>query len=186
MKVKICGITNKEDAVWALNYGADYIGINLWKESKRHVSLATAALKPDTALATVSVTFSVPTSTSASCERQRNSALLLGASKPSSTRLLSLDDNSARQGSTQWWLVRIRPSGETNEAVQFVSRIVDSRTRSSQAGVISAPYCRFIALAGKLSNVHIPSSAIDGTTLRHINNSRKIGENLRINISADQ
>jgi phosphoribosylanthranilate isomerase len=43
MKVKICGITNKEDAVWALNYGADYIGLNLWKESKRHVSLATAS-----------------------------------------------------------------------------------------------------------------------------------------------
>ncbi len=42
MKVKICGLTNKEDAVWALNYGADYIGVNLWKESKRHVSLASA------------------------------------------------------------------------------------------------------------------------------------------------
>ena len=43
MKVKICGITNKEDAVWALNYGADYIGLNLWKESKRHVAAASAA-----------------------------------------------------------------------------------------------------------------------------------------------
>jgi phosphoribosylanthranilate isomerase len=42
MKVKICGLTNKDDAVWALNYGADYLGVNLWKESKRHVSLATA------------------------------------------------------------------------------------------------------------------------------------------------
>lgn len=43
MKVKICGITNKDDAVWALNYGADYIGLNFWKESKRHVSAASAA-----------------------------------------------------------------------------------------------------------------------------------------------
>ncbi len=42
MKVKICGLTNKDDAVWALNYGADYLGVNLWKDSKRHVSLATA------------------------------------------------------------------------------------------------------------------------------------------------
>ncbi|MBS1985774.1 MAG: phosphoribosylanthranilate isomerase [Bdellovibrionales bacterium] len=42
-KVKICGVTNKDDAVWALNYGADYIGINFWKESKRHMSIKTAA-----------------------------------------------------------------------------------------------------------------------------------------------
>lgn len=42
-KVKICGITNKDDAVWALNYGADYIGINFWKESKRHMSLKTGS-----------------------------------------------------------------------------------------------------------------------------------------------
>src|SRR5688572_12085132 len=43
MKVKICGITNKDDAVWAINYGADFIGLNFWKESKRHVSPTTAA-----------------------------------------------------------------------------------------------------------------------------------------------
>lgn len=43
MKVKICGITNKDDAIWAINYGADHIGLNFWKESKRHVSLATAS-----------------------------------------------------------------------------------------------------------------------------------------------
>jgi phosphoribosylanthranilate isomerase len=42
-KVKICGITSKEDAVWALNYGADYVGINFWKESKRHMSIKSAA-----------------------------------------------------------------------------------------------------------------------------------------------
>ena len=43
MKVKICGITNKDDAIWALNYGADYIGVNFWKGSKRHVSASNAA-----------------------------------------------------------------------------------------------------------------------------------------------
>jgi phosphoribosylanthranilate isomerase len=42
MKVKICGITNKDDATWALNYGADFIGINLYKESPRHNSVASA------------------------------------------------------------------------------------------------------------------------------------------------
>lgn len=42
MKVKICGLTNKEDAVWALNYGADYLGFNFWKESPRHISVKTA------------------------------------------------------------------------------------------------------------------------------------------------
>lgn len=42
MKVKICGITNKEDAVWAINYGADYVGLNFYKGSPRHVTVATA------------------------------------------------------------------------------------------------------------------------------------------------
>jgi len=42
MKVKICGITNKDDATWAINYGADYIGVNFWKGSKRYVSPASA------------------------------------------------------------------------------------------------------------------------------------------------
>jgi phosphoribosylanthranilate isomerase len=43
MKVKICGITNKDDATWALNYGADFIGVNFWKGSKRYVSPGNAA-----------------------------------------------------------------------------------------------------------------------------------------------
>jgi phosphoribosylanthranilate isomerase len=42
MKIKICGITNKEDAVWAINYGADYIGLNFYKDSPRHVSFVSA------------------------------------------------------------------------------------------------------------------------------------------------
>ncbi|MCB4755601.1 MAG: phosphoribosylanthranilate isomerase [Elusimicrobia bacterium] len=42
MKVKICGITNKEDATWAINYGADFIGLNFYKDSPRHISLSNA------------------------------------------------------------------------------------------------------------------------------------------------
>ena len=42
MKVKICGITNREDAVWALNYGAELIGLDFRAESKRRLSPASA------------------------------------------------------------------------------------------------------------------------------------------------
>ncbi len=37
-KIKICGITNVEDATWVANLGADYLGLNFAKESKRKVS----------------------------------------------------------------------------------------------------------------------------------------------------
>ena len=36
-KVKICGVTRPEDAVAAIEAGADMIGINLWPFSKRNV-----------------------------------------------------------------------------------------------------------------------------------------------------
>lgn len=41
-KVKICGITNKEDAFWASSLGADFIGLNFVKDSLRKVSLNNA------------------------------------------------------------------------------------------------------------------------------------------------
>ncbi|MCX7910125.1 MAG: phosphoribosylanthranilate isomerase [Endomicrobia bacterium] len=41
-KVKICGITNKEDAFWASSLGADFIGLNFVKNSIRKVSLNNA------------------------------------------------------------------------------------------------------------------------------------------------
>ncbi len=38
-KIKICGITNLEDANWVANLGADYLGLIFAKDSKRKVSL---------------------------------------------------------------------------------------------------------------------------------------------------
>lgn len=38
-KIKICGITNIEDARWVANLGADYLGLVFAKESKRKISL---------------------------------------------------------------------------------------------------------------------------------------------------
>lgn len=41
-KVKICGITNKEDAFWASSLEADFIGLNFYKNSLRKVSVSNA------------------------------------------------------------------------------------------------------------------------------------------------
>ena len=43
MKAKICGITNEEDALMAVNLGAHFIGLNFHSESPRKVSVDLAA-----------------------------------------------------------------------------------------------------------------------------------------------
>ncbi len=37
-KIKICGISNEQDAVWAANLGVDYIGLNFFEDSPRKIS----------------------------------------------------------------------------------------------------------------------------------------------------
>jgi len=37
-KIKICGVTNEKDAMWAASFGVDYIGFNFYKKSPRKVS----------------------------------------------------------------------------------------------------------------------------------------------------
>ena len=38
-KIKICGITNEKDALWAASAGVDFIGLNFYKTSPRKISL---------------------------------------------------------------------------------------------------------------------------------------------------
>ena len=42
VKVKVCGITNMQDATWAVSLGADYIGFNFYSKSPRKVSMKMA------------------------------------------------------------------------------------------------------------------------------------------------
>jgi hypothetical protein len=90
-------------------------------------------------------------------------------------RSRSLLESCARQLCTQWWFVSIKPSGDTKEAVQPESRTVARRTFSSHCGVISTPCFCFIAEAGKLSTVHMPSSAAASTGSAAMSEMKKRG-----------
>jgi phosphoribosylanthranilate isomerase len=46
-KIKICGVTLADDAARASAAGADYVGLNFWPKSKRHVELARARMLAD-------------------------------------------------------------------------------------------------------------------------------------------
>jgi phosphoribosylanthranilate isomerase len=38
IKIKICGVTNAQDALWAANLGADFVGLNFYPQSPRKIS----------------------------------------------------------------------------------------------------------------------------------------------------
>ena len=38
-RIKICGVTNEKDALWASNAGVDFIGLNFYKNSPRKISV---------------------------------------------------------------------------------------------------------------------------------------------------
>jgi len=42
VKIKICGITNEKDALWAANMGVDFLGLNFYKNSPRKISFEMA------------------------------------------------------------------------------------------------------------------------------------------------
>src|SRR5512141_2301360 len=61
---------------------------------------------------------------------------------------------------TQWWFVSTSPCGETKLPEQPPARRTDaSRTCSSHFASGANPYFALTLSLGKLSNVHIPSSA---------------------------
>jgi len=41
-KIKICGITNLQDATWSATLGVDYLGFNFYKRSPRKISISMA------------------------------------------------------------------------------------------------------------------------------------------------
>lgn len=43
-RVKICGVTQRDQALAIAEMGADYLGLNFWPKSKRHLPLASAAV----------------------------------------------------------------------------------------------------------------------------------------------
>jgi phosphoribosylanthranilate isomerase len=42
-KAKICGVTQRDQAVAIAEFGADYLGLNFWPKSKRHLAPTSAA-----------------------------------------------------------------------------------------------------------------------------------------------
>jgi len=42
VKVKVCGVKNLEDAIFAVEMRADFIGLNFWRGTKRNIEMAMA------------------------------------------------------------------------------------------------------------------------------------------------
>lgn len=120
MKVKICGITNKDDAVWAVNYGADLIGLNFYRESPRHITLSAAKkwvpeLPPFAALVGVFVNAPMEDVARAAAELKLKGVQLHGDETPSD--LASLRVLLQGQGLSPFIVKAVRVADETSLSV---------------------------------------------------------------------
>src|SRR5215469_15706338 len=66
------------------------------------------------------------------------------------------------QSDATWWLVKIRPCGDTNDPDPPPIRMEASRRLSRNCGVTSKLYLSLTCAAGNWLNSHMPSSAVTG------------------------
>src|SRR5712664_4073069 len=117
-------------------------------------------LSPWVAPCTRAVTPLIWTNWLSSISGQRTSFSGAAAEKPWATKSFSLVESCSMQEWAQWWLVITSPSGETKLPEQPpASRTEESWASRSHCASGAKPYfCRTLA-EGKLSRVHMPSSA---------------------------
>src|SRR4051794_24729163 len=96
---------------------------------------------------------------SASSSGQRTSSDAAAATNPEAMKSRSRVDSCWTQEAAQWWLVATRPSGETKLAEQPRNRTAERIRCRSHSSLAEKPWAALTLALGKLSKVHIPSSA---------------------------
>ncbi|MBM4311206.1 MAG: phosphoribosylanthranilate isomerase [Deltaproteobacteria bacterium] len=110
MRIKICGITTRDDACNALAHGADYIGIIVdIAGSRRSVTLAEAA-RISAGIGPVVLLMEAPAAAIAAalCRVQPHAVQLIGAYAPDDIRQLKQS-----VGTPVWMTVNVPPAGRT-------------------------------------------------------------------------